>query len=61
MMLIHSSIQALNPSALRKTVVEVPNVAWDDIGASTNEKEYKGRLQGKSARTHGNAALMPYG
>lgn len=22
----------LNPSALRETVVEIPNVSWDDVG-----------------------------
>ena len=27
-----------NPSALRETVVEVPNVNWDDIGGLTNVK-----------------------
>ena len=27
-----------NPSALRETVVEVPNVSWDDIGGLENVK-----------------------
>ena len=27
-----------NPSALRETVVEVPNVTWDDIGGLENVK-----------------------
>jgi transitional endoplasmic reticulum ATPase len=27
-----------NPSALRETVVEVPNVTWDDIGGLTGVK-----------------------
>jgi SpoVK/Ycf46/Vps4 family AAA+-type ATPase len=26
------ALGASNPSALRETVVEVPNVSWDDIG-----------------------------
>jgi transitional endoplasmic reticulum ATPase len=26
------ALGTLNPSALRETVVEVPTVAWDDIG-----------------------------
>lgn len=29
------ALGASNPSALRETVVEVPNVSWDDIGMST--------------------------
>merc|ERR1719321_1562332 len=28
-----------NPSALRETVVEVPNVTWDDIGGLENVKK----------------------
>mmetsp|Transcript_11058 Transcript_11058/g.16589 ORF Transcript_11058/g.16589 Transcript_11058/m.16589 type:complete len:863 (-) Transcript_11058:30-2618(-) len=28
----HFALSAANPSALRETVVEVPNVSWDDIG-----------------------------
>ena len=27
-----------NPSALRETVVEVPNVTWDDVGGLENVK-----------------------
>ncbi len=27
-----------NPSALRETVVEVPNITWDDIGGLENVK-----------------------
>ena len=27
-----SALQSCNPSSLRETVVEVPNVKWDDIG-----------------------------
>jgi transitional endoplasmic reticulum ATPase len=27
-----------NPSALRETVVEVPNVTWEDIGGLTGVK-----------------------
>lgn len=27
-----------NPSALRETVVEVPNVTWDDVGGLDNVK-----------------------
>lgn len=27
-----------NPSALRETVVEVPNVSWDDVGGLENVK-----------------------
>lgn len=29
-----SALQCCNPSSLRETVVEVPNVKWDDIGTS---------------------------
>lgn len=29
---------ASNPSALRETVVEVPNVSWNDIGGLENVK-----------------------
>ena len=28
-----------NPSALRETVVETPNVSWDDIGGLANVKK----------------------
>lgn len=30
------ALGASNPSALRETVVEVPNVSWDDIGMTTS-------------------------
>lgn len=30
-----SALQCCNPSSLRETVVEVPNVKWDDIGTPT--------------------------
>merc|ERR1711975_116045 len=32
------ALQAGNPSSLRETVVEVPNVSWDDIGGLTDVK-----------------------
>ncbi|GLU20750.1 hypothetical protein SLE2022_369320 [Rubroshorea leprosula] len=33
-----TALGASNPSALRETVVEVPNVSWDDIGGLENVK-----------------------
>ncbi|KAL0385098.1 UNVERIFIED_CONTAM: Cell division cycle protein 48 [Sesamum radiatum] len=33
-----TALGASNPSALRETVVEVPNVSWDDIGGLDNVK-----------------------
>lgn len=33
-----SALGASNPSALRETVVEVPNVSWDDVGGLENVK-----------------------
>ncbi|KAK4264364.1 hypothetical protein QN277_025555 [Acacia crassicarpa] len=33
-----TALVASNPSALRETVVEVPNVSWDDIGGLENVK-----------------------
>jgi len=33
-----AALGASNPSALRETVVEVPNVSWDDIGGLENVK-----------------------
>ena len=36
-----------NPSALRETVVEVPNVTWDDVGGLENVKR---ELQARPAR-----------
>lgn len=33
-----TALVASNPSALRETVVEVPNVSWDDIGGLDNVK-----------------------
>lgn len=32
------ALEASNPSALRETVVEVPNVTWDDIGGLEDVK-----------------------
>merc|ERR1712127_942383 len=32
------ALGASNPSALRETVVEVPNVSWDDVGGLENVK-----------------------
>lgn len=29
---------ASHPSALRETIVEIPNVSWDDIGGLVNVK-----------------------
>ncbi|XP_027126513.1 cell division cycle protein 48 homolog [Coffea arabica] len=34
-----TALGASNPSALRETVVEVPNVSWDDIGGLDNVKQ----------------------
>ena len=34
----HLPVPCSNPSALRETVVEVPNVSWDDIGGLENVK-----------------------
>ncbi|CAF1703774.1 unnamed protein product [Brassica napus] len=34
----HTALGNSNPSALRETVVEVPNVSWDDIGGLENVK-----------------------
>ncbi|XP_057456099.1 cell division cycle protein 48 homolog isoform X2 [Lotus japonicus] len=34
----HTSLETSNPSALRETVVEVPNVSWEDIGGLENVK-----------------------
>lgn len=42
-----SALQSCNPSSLRETVVEVPNVKWDDIG----------KLYPKYAFTNGAALL----
>jgi SpoVK/Ycf46/Vps4 family AAA+-type ATPase len=42
-----------SPSALRETVVEVPNVTWDDIGGLENVKRELQELVQVSA------ALMP--
>ncbi|XP_042455020.1 cell division cycle protein 48 homolog [Zingiber officinale] len=33
-----TALGSSNPSALRETVVEVPNVSWDDIGGLENVK-----------------------
>eukprot|EP00070_Physeter_catodon_P035600 XP_028342494.1 cell division cycle protein 48 homolog [Physeter catodon] len=33
-----SALQCCNPSSLRETVVEVPNVKWDDIGGLEDVK-----------------------
>ncbi|CAL9176298.1 unnamed protein product [Musa hybrid cultivar] len=33
-----TALGSSNPSALRETVVEVPNVTWDDIGGLDNVK-----------------------
>ncbi|GMP98831.1 hypothetical protein CsSME_00046562 [Camellia sinensis var. sinensis] len=34
----HTALGTSNPSALRETVVEVPNVSWEDIGGLENVK-----------------------
>ncbi|XP_051119608.1 cell division cycle protein 48 homolog [Andrographis paniculata] len=34
----HNALRASNPSVLRETVVEVPNVTWEDIGGLENVK-----------------------
>ncbi|XP_077219838.1 cell division cycle protein 48 homolog [Tasmannia lanceolata] len=34
----HTALGSSNPSALRETVVEVPNVSWEDIGGLDNVK-----------------------
>ncbi|KAE9612314.1 Cell division cycle protein 48 [Lupinus albus] len=34
----HTALGSSNPSALRETVVEVPNVSWEDIGGLENVK-----------------------
>ncbi|KEH39372.1 ATPase, AAA-type, CDC48 protein [Medicago truncatula] len=35
---LHTALGTSNPSALRETVVEVPNVSWEDIGGLENVK-----------------------
>uniref|UniRef100_A0A803L8I6 Uncharacterized protein n=1 Tax=Chenopodium quinoa TaxID=63459 RepID=A0A803L8I6_CHEQI len=41
-----AALQASNPSALRETVVEVPNVSWDDIGGlETVKRELQETVQ----------------
>merc|ERR1712216_556307 len=41
-----SSLSSCNPSALRETVVEVPNVTWDDIGGlEATKKELQETVQ----------------
>ncbi|KAF5751564.1 cell division cycle protein 48 [Tripterygium wilfordii] len=35
---VQTALGTSNPSALRETVVEVPNVSWEDIGGLTNVK-----------------------
>merc|ERR1712205_173228 len=41
-----SSLGSCNPSALRETVVEVPNVTWDDIGGlEATKKELQETVQ----------------
>ena len=35
------ALGASNPSALRETVVEVPNVSWDDIGVCVVPEFYR--------------------
>ena len=37
-MCMMSFLMCSNPSALRETVVEVPNVSWEDIGGLENVK-----------------------
>ncbi|XP_019451653.1 PREDICTED: cell division cycle protein 48 homolog [Lupinus angustifolius] len=44
-----------NPSALRETVVEVPNVSWQDIGGLENVKR---ELQESSSMVHPDAAKL---
>jgi hypothetical protein len=34
-----AALGAVNPSSLRSTVVEVPNVKWEDIGGLTDVKK----------------------
>ena len=36
---VQFSMNQTNPSALRETVVEVPNVSWDDIGGLEEVKK----------------------
>ena len=41
-----TALGATNPSALRETVVEVPNVTWDDIGGlEATKKELQETVQ----------------
>ncbi|XP_042448890.1 cell division cycle protein 48 homolog, partial [Zingiber officinale] len=41
-----TALGSSNPSALRETVVEVPNVSWDDIGGLENVKRETARVAG---------------
>lgn len=36
--LLQWALSQSNPSALRETVVEVPNISWDDIGGLEDVK-----------------------
>ncbi|CDP12653.1 unnamed protein product [Coffea canephora] len=36
---LQSALGTINPSALRETLVEVPNVSWDDVGGLENVKQ----------------------
>lgn len=37
-MLVQWALSQSNPSALRETVVEVPNITWEDIGGLDDVK-----------------------
>lgn len=50
-MLVQWALSQSNPSALRETVVEVPNITWEDIGGLDDVKrELQELVQVRSSR-----------